>query len=537
MTTHTSWSSKSRTSAIAAISAATLILASCGGGEGSNPWALPGGSAEGTYPWAEPGGDDPERFFAPDPTDEAYAGFYTQEISWETCGQYDCGSIDVPLDWSDPSKGTVQIAFQRLNANGTPRGSLLINPGGPGGSGIGFLETAQTAGIFTSKLTDNYDIIGFDPRGVGESTAVTCVSGDRLEEMIYSYHDVETEEGRAASDAEAEEFAQACYDNTGEFLANVDTPSAARDMDVLRTVLGDDKLNYLGFSYGTSLGATYAHIYPGNVGRMVLDGATDLSQEDVESSKAQMAGFEQSLRTYAEDCANRSTCSLTGTPDEILEDIRDLLQETRTNPLRSIDGREVTATAVLYGIITPLYSEENWIVLDMALSAALTVGNGDLLLMMTDLYNGREAPGIFESNQREAFTAINCADSSGGSWTEDQRLQFAAELKEVSPTFGWFFGGASLGPCDLWKVPVNGGPFTPTAEGADPIVVVGTTGDPATPYQHAVSMASQLESGRLVTYVGEVHTAYSAANTCIATIVDDYLVDGVVPEDGVECAG
>jgi pimeloyl-ACP methyl ester carboxylesterase len=301
---------------------------------------------------------------------------------------------------------------------------------------------------------------------------------------------------------------------------------------VLRAVLGEEKLAYLGFSYGTRLGATYAELFPANVGRFVLDGAVDPSIPTLEGSLSQAEGFETALRAYLQDCVDKGDCFLGSTVDEGLATISELLAEIDEEPLPTSDERDLTIGRAFYGLVTPLYSKESWSILDQGLEEALA-GNGDTLLLLSDFYGSREDDGSYADNSLEAIGVINCLDDSW-SISAAEVPDYYDEFEEASPTFGRVFAWGLVG--------CHGTPFQTTepeieidADGAAPIVVIGTTRDPATPYQEAVAMAEQLESGVLLSRDGDGHTAYNRGNSCIDDAVHAYLIDGTVPEDGAEC--
>ncbi|MFC5729140.1 MULTISPECIES: alpha/beta hydrolase [Nocardioides] len=458
--------------------------------------------------------------------------FYDQEISWETCGSNECGSLEVPISYQSPEDGTIQLKLERAKATGERVGSLVVNPGGPGAPGTDTVEQADF--YFADQLRKAYDIVGFDPRGTGESSPVDCVSDEELDQQIAADPDPDTPEEVETATENAEEFWSGCESSSGEVAAHVSTVEAARDMDVLREVLGEDQLDYLGFSYGTRLGATYAELYPDQVGRFVLDGAIDPSISSRDGSLSQAKGFETALRAYLQDCVAGGSCFLGASVDEGLATIKGLLDDIDERPLETQDaeGRKLTVGLAFYGLITPLYAKENWTYLDTGLKEALE-GNGSTLLRLADFYGSREG-GRYTDNSLEAIGVINCLDDPWSVSPEEVPDNFA-DFEKASPTFGRVFAWGLSGCHDI--------PFTATDEpdlkidgsGAAPIVVIGTTRDPATPYEEAVAMAEQLESGVLVSRDGDGHTAYNRGNACIDDAVHAYLIDGKAPEDGLKC--
>jgi pimeloyl-ACP methyl ester carboxylesterase len=474
---------------------------------------------------ATPGGDGATG-------DAGLEPFYGQTLQWTTCEPFQCATATVPIDYADPGAGSIELALRRAPAtSGEPIGSLLINPGGPGGSGVDFVE--QAAQRISGRVLERYDVVGFDPRGVARSHPVTCVDDATKDALLSRDFDYSTDEGIDEARAAYREFAQACAQNTGPLLAHVDTVSAARDMDVLRAALGDESLTYLGYSYGTSLGANYAELFPERVGRLVLDGALDPTLTETELAVGQAAGFESALRAYVQDCQGGDGCPLTGSVDGGMAQIRELLDRARRNPLETGSDRRVTGTLAFYGIAVTLYDDETWPVLTQALTAALRQDDGFGLLYLADAYNEREEDGGFRSNQTEAFTAINCLDGAGPADPAAMRAE-AAEVLAAAPTVGDFFSYGGVA-CQDWPYPPTGSTDALTASGAAPIVVVGTTNDPATPYAWSQGLAEQLESGVLLTWEGEGHTAYGRSNECVADAVDAYLLEGTVPDDGTTC--
>lgn len=464
--------------------------------------------------------------------DPALRSFYDQTIEWTTCGDFQCAMAQVPIDYADPAAGATEVALKRAPAaGGAPIGSLLMDPGGPGVSGTDYVDAAVKK--IGKDVLASYDLVGFDPRGVAHSTPVKCLDDAAKDHLLSTDFDFSTDAGLAAAEAAYTAMGQACVANTGLLLAHVDTVSAAKDMDVLRAALGDASLNYLGYSYGTALGATYAGLFPERVGRMVLDGALDPALSSAELGLGQAAGFEGALRAYVADCQGGAKCPLTGTVDEGLAQVRDLVERARRSPLPTKNDRGLTGMLAFYGILLTLYDNAYWPVLTQALTAAITDNDGTVLMQLADLYNERSADGTFSSNSTEAFTAVNCLDGASSSDPAQMRAEADQALK-VAPTLGYYFGYGGV-VCAHWPYPATGKPGPISADGAAPILVVGTTNDPATPYKWAEALASELSSGTLLTYEGEGHTAYGRSNDCVLDTVGAYLLAGTVPETGKRC--
>ena len=464
---------------------------------------------------------------------EGFEEFYGQALAWEDCGGgWECTTARAPFSWDDPEAGEVELAVKRLPASGDRIGSLLTNPGGPGASGVDFVTDAE--GMVGDRVKEAYDLVGFDPRGVGQSNPVACLDDAAKDEHLSTEYDVP--DGEAGVDerrAAYREWAEACAENTGDFLGQVDTQSAARDMDLLRAVLGDEKLTYLGYSYGTQLGATYAGLFPDRVGRLVLDGAVDVTLTPAESSEQQAVGFENALRAYVEDCQAGPSCPLGGDTDAGMRQVRAVLDAAKADPLPTASDRRLTSTLAFYGVALALYNDLNWPLLTQGLTEAIEDGTGTTLLFLADFYNDRNPDGSFSTNSTEAFRAVGCLDGRQDpdpAAMEEQRER----LEREAPTMGSFFAYGAL-VCADWPFPVVEQEFDLHAAGAAPIVVIGTTNDPATPYVWAEALSSTLDSAVLVTYEGEGHVAYGRSNACIGDAVDDYLVDGTVPEDGLVC--
>ncbi|MEE6288727.1 alpha/beta hydrolase [Georgenia sp. MJ173] len=500
-----------------ALLGATLLLASCSTADpADDDGEAPDASAHGVEMPAVPEGLD---------------AFYEQDVAWEACGSFDCADVTVPMIYDEPDGETIEIAVKRRTADGDPIGSLFINPGGPGGSGTDLVD--GVAMMFSRDLLEGFDVVGFDPRGVGESTAVECVSDAELDKMRATDYELDTPEQVETFYDAASDLAEACAANTGPLLGHVDTVSAAKDLDVLRHVLDEPRLDYLGYSYGTLLGATYADLFPQNVGRLALDGAVDPAAGSRDLVLGQAEGFERALHSYAEDCLAGSQCPLTGTVDTAVEQVQDLLELASHTPLPTGTDRELTTSLMFSGIILPLYDDALWPMLSSALDAAMYDNDGSQLLLLADLGAERESDGSYASNSTEAFTAINCLDYPVVA-DLDQMREDAETLEEISPTFGAALAFGDVG-CEVWPEEATGERVPIAAEGAAPILVVGTTGDPATPYAWSQSLAEQLADATLVTYDGQGHTAYGRSNGCITDAVDAYLLRGTVPADGLTC--
>lgn len=466
---------------------------------------------------------------APDP---GLASLYDQQLTWAACGSgNDCATLTVPLDYADPNGETIDLALLRVPARdqGTKVGQLVVNPGGPGAPGTTYAAAADR--VFGPALLDHFDIVGFDPRGTGGSSPVDCLSDEQLDAFL-------AEDPDPDNDAEEQEFAAntdligvGCVERSGALASHVSTVEAARDMDVLRAALGRGKLDYFGASYGTKLGATYAQLFPEQVGHFVLDGAVDPTLTNLQLNLQQAGGFETALRAYVDNCVSGDSCFLGSQVDDGLATIVTLLDDIEEQPLSTGTDRELTVGLAFYGIIAPLYNRDYWVLLSQGLKAAIN-GDGSVLLQLADLYASR-GPDGYTDNSAEANYAINCLDDPSAP-EPDEVAGLLGQFEESSPTFGDVFAWSSTSCSGVQATASE--PFpTITAEGAAPIVVVGTTRDPATPYAWSVALADQLASGVLVTRDGDGHTGYRSGNACVDGAVEDYLIDDVVPDDGLEC--
>jgi len=456
--------------------------------------------------------------------------FYAQELDWESCeGDFECARLEVPLDYSEPDGETIDLALLKLPARDDSQGALVVNPGGPGAPGTDYAAAASR--VFREPLLRAFDIVGFDPRGTGDSAPVDCLTDDQLDAYLSSDPNPDTAEEEREFAALIREFGRGCAELSGDEVNHVSTIEAARDMDVLRAALGEDTLTYFGASYGTKLGATYAELFPDRVGRLVLDGAVDVSLDNRQLGLEQAAGFETALRAYIQNCVDTTeTCFLGDSVDEGLATISGLLADIESSPLPAGD-RDLQIGNAFYGIVTPLYNRDYWFLLSTALRSALD-GSGTALMELADIYSSRGSEG-YTDNSSESIFAINCLDDPSSVGFGEVAAELPA-FEEASPTFGSIFAW-SLTSCRGSKGTSTEEPIEIRGEGAAPILVVGTTRDPATPMKWAEALASQLESAVLLRRDGDGHTAYNSGNQCIDTTIESYLLDGDVPDNPTDC--
>lgn len=508
---------KNKLALIALLTSSAVVLTGCiGGADSANP--------ESITPVA----------------DGAPAGFekyYEQVVDFVECGKgLFCADVEVPMNWEDPSSEPIVIATSYRQADKKdPIGFVLFNPGGPGASGYDWvMESSQFLG--TKKLRENFNILGFDPRGVGRSSAVSCLTDAENDEFLYGVSGFElgSDEDLTAARAAIKEFGQKCLEETGELLGHVDTVSAAKDMDVLRAVLGQQKLHYLGYSYGSFLGTVYANLFPDRVGQFVLDGAIDPTVSDEQQTLFQIEAFEKALRAFLESCEQYQDCPFTGFVESDLQTIREFFLELEANPLPTSSGRELTIWAAVTGLIMPLYSESYWPYLATAFDTALNTQQGDIFLALADQYNDRSEDGTYSTNIIAANYAISCLDSRASTNVFSMRRQNQA-LIEAAPTLGryWQFGALR---CESWPFDAKQRPTSYAATGAPTILVVGTTGDPATPYAQAQALAGKiLDDAFLLTYNGEGHTIYGQQVACVDNVVDRFFMTAELPDKDPDC--
>ena len=460
------------------------------------------------------------------------AKFYDQKLTWKSCRDGDeCATLKVPLDYADAGGREISLALLKVPATSKKRriGSLVVNPGGPGGSGVDYAASATSR--FGPEILAAFDVVGFDPRGVGTSTPLECVGDKKLDELIASDPDPDTPAETKYSDYLLKDLGNGCLRESGDLTRHMSTVEVAKDIDILRAALGDKKLSYFGASYGTFIGATYAGLFPGRVGRLVLDGALDPSLSSTEVSLVQAEGFEVALRAYVGACVDRGGCFLGDSVDAGTKRIRQFLDEVEKKPLPGVGARELESGNAVLGIWLPLYNKTYWPILDQALQTAFA-GRGAQLMNLSDAYVSR-GPGGYQDNSFEALYAVNCLDHDDGV-PSSEVPKYVARFEKASPTFGAVFA-YGLSACDNWPVHSGSAGHAITAKGAAPIMVVGTSRDPATPLVWAEALADQLDSGVLVKRDGDGHTGYHAGNACVDKAVESYLVQGAVPKAEVDC--
>ena len=500
-----------RTSALrcGATGLALVALAACSGGasgSASGPTGAPSASA------------------APAPTSTPLPPAAAPD--WEPCEDgFECATLAVPLDEDDPAAGSLPLALTRRPAGdpGARVGSLVVNPGGPGASAVDFLQ-AVWPGLPT-PLADRFDLVAFDPRGVGRSGQVRCGTTAELDGWVALDPTPDDAAELDALERGSAELAAGCAERSGRVLPHVSTADAAADLDRVRAAVGDERLTYLGYSYGTALAAAYLDRFPTRVRAMALDGALDpaLGWDGVLAGQAR--GFERAFEQFLADC-ERTRCAYRDAVTGDLGAAYDrLAARVDRTPLPGSGERTLGPGELVLGVGQALYSRTAWPSLGQALAAAED-GDGSELLALSDSYLDRTSEGY--GGITEANLAVNCLDQP---WPREREpyVALAQRLEADAPRFGEAIALSGL-PCASWPVPPTGRPGAVTGAGAPPVVVIGTTGDPATPYAWSVSLAEQLERGVLITHRGEGHTVYfSGGPACVLDPVTDHLVTASVP--------
>jgi pimeloyl-ACP methyl ester carboxylesterase len=454
----------------------------------------------------------------------------TGTIDWKPCTHVECGSLSVPLDYAHPDGSHITLALARLPAAHKAIGVLFTNPGGPGGSGVDILRAADQ--VFPSEIRDSFDIVSWDPRGVGASAPVRCV--DDLDAFFAVDHDPTTRAAVAQNVAAAKAFVAACRRNSANLLPYVSTVSTVRDLDAIRAAIGVEKINYVGFSYGTLIGALYADVFPSRVRAMVLDGAIDPARSYAETTLDQAKSFDDDLTAFLEHCRSDSNCAFArgGDPAAAYDDLVATITAEPIPGTVDSEHRTLGPGELDIGVASALYAgADGYDELATALAQAGR-GVGDGMLALADAYTGRTTGGHY-SNETAALYAIGCIDGPSPKSVADVE-QLAARARRVAPRFGPSTVWLGL-PCTFWPVPAQGKVAPVNAPNAPPIVVVDTTHDPATPYAWGQALAAELQSGRLLTAEGATHTSYGRGDACVDQAVDRYLLDLTVPARGTRC--
>lgn len=462
--------------------------------------------------------------------------YYTQTLDWSRCDEgLQCSWLTVPLDYADPSGPTIRLRVSRTLASSPAagrQGSLVVNPGGPGASGLDF--PAYIAAAIAPKVATEFDIVGFDTRGVGQSQPVTCMTGRQTTRWLRadSAPDTLAEQRRLLS--LAARLARGCLERSPAIARHLGSVETVRDMDILREAIGDERLNFLGYSYGTYLGTLYAERFPANVGRFVLDGALDPSLDIMQVSKGQSDGFQLAMTRFARDCTSHRSCPWPGPARRVLRGINEILAEVDRRPLPTESGRPLVQAEVLSALFYAMYSPSLWSMLRQALAQA-RVGDGNGLQSFADYAVERTGPHTYATNMASAFPAIACWDAPAAPGITGLRAAAAAwsrgaRVPDMARAMSW--GNA---PCSQWFGHSGRVPAPASTTTSAPILVVGTTYDPATPYSWSTALSRQLPTSTLLTFRGDGHTAFGGNSRCIDSAVNEYLLTGATPPVGTVC--
>lgn len=501
---------------IAAAAAVALLLAGCSG----------------FTPSAEP---EPSPVASSVDAPAGLESYYAQQLAWQQCGGgFECAQLRVPKDYEHPeAAGDFNLKVNRLRADGGKRiGSLILNPGGPGGSGVDYARAARS--VVSDDVRKVYDMVGFDPRGVGASDAVDCLTDAETDELLQVDPSPDTPAEVQSLTAEAATVGRQCLERSPDIARWMDTVSTAKDLDILRATLGDDRLHYLGKSFGTAIGTVYAEQFPSRVGRMVLDGAFPVSLTSDQISLGQSQGFERALRRFVQDCIDRSDCPLAATTvDEGVAEIQQFLASLEASPMVVREGEVLTealaSAAVLYYLYAP---PDDWRQLREGLRAAYDEDGSVLLNMLNERLQRNSATGAYANNAQEAFYAVSCLDRPGSSLADIEGR--GKVWAEAAPTFGPYLAWSDA-VCAQWPITAVSQPRAVTATGAAPILVVSAQYDPATPYEWGVKMAEEFDNAVLVSSNSDGHTSYRNGSRCVDAAVDAYLITGNVPAADPRC--
>ncbi|MEU6113661.1 alpha/beta hydrolase [Streptomyces sp. NPDC047117] len=523
-----------RTSGAVLAAAALLVSCSSSASKGGDTVASPAQNG----PDARPDSDKATKVLDPLPAavPAALRPYYDQKPAWRSCGPkgFECATLKAPLDYAKPSRATdLKLAVSRKKATGPGKrlGSLMVDPGGPGASAINYLQQYAPE---PAAVKARYDMVAMDPRGVARSEPVRCLSDQRMDAYTQVDQTPDDKAEQKKLTTAFKNFADGCKARSGKVLGHVSTVEAARDMDIFRAVLGDRKLTYVGASYGTFLGATYAGLYPSRVGRLVLDGAMDPSLTSRQLNEDQTAGFNTAFTSFAADCIKKRDCPLgTKSTADAGKQLSAFFRQVDARPVATGESRKLTESLATSGVIAAMYDQTAWPLLREYLGKAKK-GDGSGLLALSDSYYERDPDGSY-ANQMFANPAVNCLDLPPAFSSPAQVEAALPAFRKASPVFGDNFAWSPLN-CAYWPAKATGEPHRIEAKGAAPIMVIGTTRDPATPYPWARGLASQLSSGRLLTYEGDGHTAYGRGSDCVDTAVNTYLLEGTPPAKNKRCS-
>ncbi|MGO4361495.1 alpha/beta hydrolase [Terrabacter sp. RAF57] len=468
----------------------------------------------------------------------ALAPFYTQQLGWSPCAdnaKHECATMEVPVDYAKPTGDRFTLALRKAPATQPSKrlGSLVINPGGPGGSGVEYAQYSSF--VFSPGVRAAYDIVGFDPRGIGASSPVRCLSNSDMDLLFSADPTPDSAAERSTLLADVDGVTKRCAARGGARAMHMSTTEVARDMDVMRVLLGDEKLNFFGGSYGTFLGAIYADTFPKKVGRMVLDSAMSPNQTEQQEMTYDIQGFESSIDAFIDWCVARPDCALGSDKAAARQKIVDLLDSVEKNGLTTTKPGlpRIGEGWVGFAIFMCLYSDQSWPTLDKGLAQAFT-GKGDILLAKGMSVVERGITGDYApSTYLQAMIPVRCADWPRS--TADPTLVAEQKKAKAAHPLWARMTGELYDNCRTWPTAGRTPEGATLAAGADPILVIGNERDPATPIGGTKQLAKDLASGILLTSDHDGHGTYYAGNSCVDSAVDGYLLRGTAPADGTTC--
>lgn len=455
-----------------------------------------------------------------------------QQLSWQPCGALECTWLTVPMSYEDPSLGDLRLAVSRSKAPAADRrGSIVVNPGGPGAAGVDF--AAYVADDVMPAVAERYDVVGFDPRGVGDSAPVSCLTGRQTSEWLDADPTPDSPAEIRALMRAAGRIAPGCLRSNATLATHVGTELTVRDLELLRSALGDETLNFLGFSYGTVIGAQYMERFPDRVGRFVLDGAVDPALDGMQLSRGQSTGFQRAVWQFAASCARDTSCPARSR-SAVITWINRLFARLDARPMATHGSQPLLESQAITAVFYAMYDPGMWPLLVDALSLA---ARGDGTNLQEIAYSATDRTGRFQyaTNTNSAFYAISCWDGPAtpdakGLAVAARRWSEGARVSALAEAMSW--GNA---PCSTWFGHTAQQPAPATSTTAAPVVIIGTTRDPATPYAWSQALASQLPTARLLTYEGDGHTAYGTDSPCVQNAVDSYFLSGTLPAPGLRC--
>jgi pimeloyl-ACP methyl ester carboxylesterase len=451
--------------------------------------------------------------------------YKSQELNWRSCYDgFECSSFKVPVDYTKIDNQSFTLKVLRHNAldQKNKLGSIVVNPGGPGGSATLYAYNAEY--ILSKEINEKYDVVGFDPRGINESGEIRCLTDEEEDEFLNADASDGKSANVAALSATSKDFADKCAKAAGKKLGHYSTLEAAKDMEILRLLLSEKKLNFLGKSYGTYLGTLYAALYPETVGRIVLDGAVSPNVSMREQQLAQAVAFDKALNNFL---ATQKRFKLS--------DIKKLLSDADTNPMEGSDGRYAGQSIAITAIATTLYdSGDGWKDLKKMLNQAILKRDPAEMFKQADDYNNRDSAGNYYSNQTDVSIIINCLD-----WKEPRTIEEITSdrgaFTKAAPIFGPYLYLAGL-PCKYWKTEPQLPPMPLKNIDTSPVLVIGVTNDPATPYEWAEDLVKVFTNGKLLTLNGDGHTGHNQGNECVDSVVDSYFLTGKIGSEPLICA-